>query len=961
MDTGSGKTQVAVLRIQFELERSPDKIVWFLVPTVALCDQQTKVLRAQIPGAVIKILSGNDGIDTWTGLSMWNAFLKNADIVVSTYKVLQDALQHVFVSLDALSLIVFDEGEYIMCPVYSFYLLIRVAHNCTKNHPGAKIMTVYYDKHKQAGLPLPRILGLTASPVMNTSANNLELLENTLDAVCRTPTKHRGELLTHVKRPTMVHVTYEPAKNSSPRTKAMASLSQAWFKVTDKIREDPFVRQKALERSERSLEDLERAMLKRDTPTIRQVASLYRKAERILEELGAWAADYFLRSAVTEYLNSVGKRDVNYTGWNIAEKEYLASALRDIELPNPEMGGEIPVSDKVTKLIQQLLISETNTQGIIFVKETAVVHVLQKILSLHHLTRDRFQVGVMVGTSRYALKKRDLGELIRNDGLVNLMGFRTGKLNFLIATSVLEEGIDVPACNLVISFDQPNDLRAFIQRRGRARRKESQLVLFWEDGNSMRTAWEKHEEEMKRKYEAEDREKQEMDRLEESEQSNIPPLRTEIGAELEFDAATSHLQHFCAVMASGQYVDWSPYYLIKRTHNASSRSEPPQIKATVVLPNSLPPHIHRTQSLHVWHTEKNARKDAAFQAYRKLYEAGLVNDHLLPLQDNDLAPDTGGRVPIIDVDERWNPWPRIAKAWSGPDRYHYPVRVTDQERVLHEFDMILPLPLPQIPKFDIYWEQAPWNVEINHAKMTATSASQGDGPDQTTALIKLSHGHRSVELREDTQHVVRFWSNDESITTESYGSRPFGVDLTSNLDGELPYLIRDGHAYRPYIFQEYLPSRPSPNLVRKKHSSSSQKFIEQHDTDGPWLALRPWPHRRNVLRKKIQGLPPQQEATRPYHTVWPVSCSLVDSTEISNVRFGCIIPSILHMMEVYLVAEELSRTPVLKKLHFRDLSLAVTAISASSAIERTDYQRLEFFGDVLLKLLSTISVAVNRE
>jgi ERCC4-related helicase len=111
MDTGSGKTQVAVLRIQFELECSPDKIVWFLVPTVALCEQQSKVLRAQIPSAMIKVLSGSDGIDTWTSASLWDAFLKNADIVVSTYQVLQDALQHMFVRLDGLSLIVFDEGK----------------------------------------------------------------------------------------------------------------------------------------------------------------------------------------------------------------------------------------------------------------------------------------------------------------------------------------------------------------------------------------------------------------------------------------------------------------------------------------------------------------------------------------------------------------------------------------------------------------------------------------------------------------------------------------------------------------------------------------------------------------------------------------------------------------------------------------------------------------------------------
>ncbi|KAI4600300.1 Dicer-like protein 2 [Pestalotiopsis sp. 9143b] len=65
------------------------------------------------------------------------------------------------------------------------------------------------------------------------------------------------------------------------------------------------------------------------------------------------------------------------------------------------------------------------------------------------------------------------------------------------------------------------------------------------------------------------------------------------------------------------------------------------------------------------------------------------------------------------------------------------------------------------------------------------------------------------------------------------------------------------------------------------------------------------------------------------------------------------------MVEIYLVAQKLSET-ILKELCFQDLSLVLTAISASSACEATDYQKLEFLGDVLLKLLSTISVAVNH-
>lgn len=111
MDTGTGKTQVAVLRIQAELERSSaEKIIWFLAPTVILCHQQFKTIRSQIPRVVTKILSGNDGPETWSTPHMWDTFLNNVSIMVTTPQVLSDALQHNFVRMDRLSLLIFDEG-----------------------------------------------------------------------------------------------------------------------------------------------------------------------------------------------------------------------------------------------------------------------------------------------------------------------------------------------------------------------------------------------------------------------------------------------------------------------------------------------------------------------------------------------------------------------------------------------------------------------------------------------------------------------------------------------------------------------------------------------------------------------------------------------------------------------------------------------------------------------------------
>ena len=47
----------------------------------------------------------------------------------------------------------------------------------------------------------------------------------------------------------------------------------------------------------------------------------------------------------------------------------------------------------------------------------------------------------------------------------------------MVASDVLEEGIDIPKCNLVVKFDLPNDCCSYIQSKGRARHSSSKYYI----------------------------------------------------------------------------------------------------------------------------------------------------------------------------------------------------------------------------------------------------------------------------------------------------------------------------------------------------------------------------------------------------------------------------------------------------------------------------------------------------
>ena len=63
------------------------------------------------------------------------------------------------------------------------------------------------------------------------------------------------------------------------------------------------------------------------------------------------------------------------------------------------------------------------------------------------------------------------------DQMTTIDKFRKSQINVLVATSVVEEGFDIPECNLVISFQEPQSLTKIVQLRGRARQAKSTYAV----------------------------------------------------------------------------------------------------------------------------------------------------------------------------------------------------------------------------------------------------------------------------------------------------------------------------------------------------------------------------------------------------------------------------------------------------------------------------------------------------
>ncbi len=161
-----------------------------------------------------------------------------------------------------------------------------------------------------------------------------------------------------------------------------------------------------------------------------------------LEMLETQSMEAFLK-----YMENVKTRDTK--GAQMLAKD------RRVEEIIEEVARNKRIHPKMQKLVD--IISENKDKKfIVFSQYVAQVEYLEKILNLYGIKAHKF-----VGQRKGFTRKKQLEVIER---------FRDGEFNVLVASSVGEEGLDIPSVDYVIFYEPvPSEIRS-IQRRGRTGR-----------------------------------------------------------------------------------------------------------------------------------------------------------------------------------------------------------------------------------------------------------------------------------------------------------------------------------------------------------------------------------------------------------------------------------------------------------------------------------------------------------
>jgi len=444
LPTGMGKTIIALLVIAKELHKQHKKIL-FLAPTKPLVIQHTQFLREYLTITV-------DDVGVFTGevspakrKQLW----ESTRIIVSTPQVIENDLVNRRISFEDVSFIIFDE-----------------VHRTVGNYAYVFLGTTFLQQQ-----PNGLILGMTASPG-NDPVKIKEVCLHLGITHVEIRTKRDPDVKPYVHD---LHIRWKEVELPKEYTTVLrllrASLSRRLQELKD-IGVTPTAsvqlmnRKKLLEMQHR----IQQAIRSEPQPsralftaasTQNAALKLYHGIE-LLQTQGKHVTEQYFQRLRHESEQKGGSK-ASKTLMKDEQVLEAISRLKNLTIEHPKLEelGKI-VSNQVTQHADAKIIVFTHYRD----TSTLVEEYLRSLSAQLRPIRFVGQAG----------KNGDKG-LTQKEQATIIQEFKQGIYNVLVATSVAEEGLDIPSTDLVVFFEPvPSEIRT-IQRRGRTGRKMTGNVV----------------------------------------------------------------------------------------------------------------------------------------------------------------------------------------------------------------------------------------------------------------------------------------------------------------------------------------------------------------------------------------------------------------------------------------------------------------------------------------------------
>ena len=288
----------------------------------------------------------------------------------------------------------------------------------------------------------------------------------------------------------------------------------------------------------------------------------------------------------------------------------------------------------------------------------------------------------------------------------------------------------------------------------------------------------------------------------------------------------------------------------------------------------------------------------------------------------------------------------------------------NDESSVADIDVVLPVPIPYMKPLTLFWDShshSTWTITMEEGMRSGRRQDLSDGAktDHSYNLLAMAFGHRKRWTDATKQYPVRLIASGHGVDFPM-DLEPFSLEaIKGRLAG---HLLRDiTEEGTPYFYQEWLPSKPPAHEIgrmQRKGLCYEEVDYESAATDVPYVVLRSWPKKAGFFKPAPSGAKSIQ-STKRYPRVHPESAVTIERHAPVFSHVGMLIPAITYALETHLVAHDL-RDSLLEKLEIQDLSLILTAISSSSARGPTDYERIEFLGDSILKFCATVNSTSQR-